>query len=121
LRVLLCLSAVCPVELKSSSRSTFASLRPDKCLVGPYTCIRTVGLALGSRAPWDDEKCRATRKVYHMQGSGFDGQSSRGQSLLEYSLIMLFVVLVVVGALVLFAPAIGSIFAHVPAALSLRA
>ncbi len=52
-----------------------------------------------------------------MRGTGFGGNSSRGQSLLEYGLIILFVVLAVVGALVLLGPAISNIFAQVPSAL----
>jgi Flp pilus assembly pilin Flp len=52
-----------------------------------------------------------------MRGTGFGGNSSQGQSLLEYSLIILLVVLAVVGALVLLGSAVGNIFAQVPSSL----
>jgi Flp pilus assembly pilin Flp len=44
-------------------------------------------------------------------------RTPRGQGLLEYGLIIVFVVLAVVGALVLLGPAISSIFQQVPSSL----
>jgi Flp pilus assembly pilin Flp len=51
-----------------------------------------------------------------MRDTRFD-DSGRGQSLLEYGLIILLVVLAVVGALVLLGSAIGHIFGQVPSSL----
>jgi Flp pilus assembly pilin Flp len=52
-----------------------------------------------------------------MRGTGFGGNSGQGQSLLEYTLIILFVVLAVVGALLLLGPTISNIFAQAPSTL----
>lgn len=52
-----------------------------------------------------------------MRETGFGGNSSQGQGLLEYGLIILLVVLALVGALVLLGPAISSIFAQAPSSL----
>jgi Flp pilus assembly pilin Flp len=42
---------------------------------------------------------------------------SRGQNLVEYSLIILLVVLAVIGGLVIVGPMLGSIFSNIPPAL----
>jgi Flp pilus assembly pilin Flp len=49
------------------------------------------------------------------QRGGHSGE--RGQGLMEYSLIILFVALVIFGGLILVGPAIGSMFSNVKMAL----
>ncbi len=44
-------------------------------------------------------------------------QRERGQGLVEYALIMTFVALVVIGALALLGPAIGSVFSNIKTGL----
>lgn len=44
-------------------------------------------------------------------------QSERGQGLMEYTLIVLFIAIVVIGGLALLGPVIGSVFSNIKPAL----
>jgi pilus assembly protein Flp/PilA len=48
---------------------------------------------------------------------GIPRTSERGQSLVEYALIILFVAIVVIGGLALIGPAVGSVFSNIKAGL----
>lgn len=60
-------------------------------------------------------RCERVAETMHRQTNGRRGE--RGQGFAEYALVILFIALVVFGALVLIGPLLGSIFSNVRPAL----
>lgn len=83
------------VDVRDKRPATESTHQPRCALCDPW---------LADGQPQEDD-CMSTRARQHL--------GERGQNLVEYTLILLLVVLAVIGGLVLLGPAIGSIFSNV--------